>query len=201
MGPVFSYTLHFCHRKFVVPVHYDHAVAQTDRLALCPVVMEDAAAFEAVFCDRQVMQYSKGIKTSEWVQNWIAHIIAELYPAWSFGLWAIHFKATDQVIGYCGLTRFEDRCGPEEVEIAYRLARAYWGQGYATEAAICASDYGLQKLGLEKIVAIIDPDNKASILVAENIGMQFQRQVVLEGGSLIEHLFELLPSTKECIRP
>lgn len=174
-----------------MPKDYSHAVASSERLALCPLRVEDASAFEAVFCDAEVMRYSKGVKTSQWVEDWIAHINAELYPAWGFGLWAVHLKESHQVIGYCGLTRFAERCDPEQVEVAFRLARAYWGHGYASEATICACDYGRQALGLTQIIALIDPRNTASVHVATKIGMHFQHETVLEGDSHTEHLYAL----------
>ena len=60
--------------------------------------------------------------------------------------------------------------GPE-VEIAWIFGRQYWGKGYATEAARACLDYGLGELGIERIVAIIFPENAPSIRVAEKLGM------------------------------
>ena len=57
------------------------------------------------------------------------------------------------------------------IEIAWRLARAYWGRGYATEAARAALDYGFGKLGLEQIVAVTVPANLRSLRVMERLDM------------------------------
>ena len=57
------------------------------------------------------------------------------------------------------------------MEVAWRLARRYWGQGYATEAARAALDYGFGELGLEEIVALTVPANRRSCRVRERQGM------------------------------
>ena len=57
------------------------------------------------------------------------------------------------------------------VEVAWRLARAYWGRGYATEAARAALDYGFEQLGLTEIVALTVPANQRSRRVMERLGM------------------------------
>jgi RimJ/RimL family protein N-acetyltransferase len=61
--------------------------------------------------------------------------------------------------------------GPE-VEIGWRLRRAAWGQGYASEAAAAVLRHGLGGLGLAEIVADIDPANLGSLRVAEKIGLR-----------------------------
>src|SRR4051812_40748374 len=86
-----------------------------------------------------------------------------------FGLWAVVEKSTRDVIGYCGLSRFEDVGGQPETEVGYRLIRSAWGHGYATEAATAVRDYAFDTLSLTRLIAIIDPRNVASIRVAEKI--------------------------------
>ena len=68
--------------------------------------------------------------------------------------------------------------GVEEVEIAYLLDREYWGKGLATEAAEAIIKHGYAKYGFKRIVAVIHPQNVASIRVAEKIGMKYERDVL-----------------------
>ena len=58
-----------------------------------------------------------------------------------------------------------------DVELGYTLARAYWGRGYATEAAAACLEAGLAHIAAPRIVAVVDEDNEASLRVAERIGM------------------------------
>ena len=63
------------------------------------------------------------------------------------------------------------RTSPPAIEVAWRLARTYWGRGYATEAARAALDYGFEKLGLTEIVSLTVPANWRSRRVMERLGM------------------------------
>jgi [ribosomal protein S5]-alanine N-acetyltransferase len=63
------------------------------------------------------------------------------------------------------------------VEVAYTIAREYWGQGLATEAAQAILQYGFEKLHLARLVSLIEPENIASQRVAGKIGMTFERRV------------------------
>ena len=135
----------------------------------------------AVFGDADVMRYGDGPQSSEWVRAWIAKCIDERYPAWGFGSWAVVDKVRDVVVGYCGLSRFPERCAADEAEIGFRLARAQWGRGFATEAAFAVCSHAFNALGLPRLVALIDPANCASIRVAEKIGMTYERDAMLRG--------------------
>jgi RimJ/RimL family protein N-acetyltransferase len=68
--------------------------------------------------------------------------------------------------------------GVEEVKIAYLPGREYWGKGLATEVAGAIIKHGYAKYGFKRIVAVIHPQNVASIRVAEKIGMEYERDVL-----------------------
>jgi RimJ/RimL family protein N-acetyltransferase len=89
-----------------------------------------------------------------------------------FGLWAVELIGIADFIGFTGFSvpSFEAHFTPC-VEIAWRLARDYWGFGYATEAARAARDYGFAQLGLRQIVSFTVPANQRSRSVMERIGM------------------------------
>jgi ribosomal-protein-alanine N-acetyltransferase len=92
------------------------------------------------------------------------------------GLWATIFKETGRFIGRCGLLPWTID-GQLEVEVAYTLAQEYWGLGLATEAARGIRDYGFERLGLSRLICLIDPANQASRRVAEKIGMRLEKEV------------------------
>jgi len=89
-----------------------------------------------------------------------------------FGLWAIELSGLADFIGFTGLSvpPCETHFTPC-VEIAWRLARDYWGFGYATEAAGAARDYGFAHQGLNQIVSFTVQGNQRSRNVMERIGM------------------------------
>ncbi|MFT5170330.1 MAG: RimJ/RimL family protein N-acetyltransferase, partial [Candidatus Marinamargulisbacteria bacterium] len=81
------------------------------------------------------------------------------------------YSETGLFIGYVGLMRvdFEARFTPA-VEIGWRLASAFWGNGYATEAAKAALDHGFNRLQLQEVVSFTTKSNMRSQRVMEKIG-------------------------------
>jgi ribosomal-protein-alanine N-acetyltransferase len=161
-------------------------IAATKRLLLRPLHLGDADAMGRVFGDVEVMRYGDGVKTPGWVRKWIAQWTDDLYDRWGFGMWAVvenpgTVNSGGAVLGYCGLSRFPERCAPGETELGYRLARAHWGRGFATEAGRAVRDYAFGTLRLPRLIALIDPQNAPSIRVADKIGFRYDRDAMLEG--------------------
>ena len=154
-------------------------VAETERLILRCFEARDAEAKEAVFCSPEVMRYSDGVQSPEWVRAWIAEMIEAQGARSGLGTWAVVEKSAGEVIGYCGLSHCPERCGADEAELGYRLTLPHWGRGYASESAKAVRDYGLYRLRLPRIIAIIDPHNLASLRVARSIGMRFEREIMI----------------------
>ena len=92
-------------------------VVETQRLILRHFTADDSDAMHRVFGDPEVMRFGDGVRSADWVRQWIRDWIDQRYPQWGFGLWAVVDKANENVIGYCGLTRFPDRCAPGETEM------------------------------------------------------------------------------------
>ena len=89
-----------------------------------------------------------------------------------FGLWALEEKESGAFVGFAGLAYREDWAeGGRKTEVGWRLDRAFWGRGLATEAAEASVAYGLEHIGLERIISIIQPENTASRRVAEKAGL------------------------------
>jgi ribosomal-protein-alanine N-acetyltransferase len=98
-------------------------------------------------------------------RNNIQTHISYHYEKYGVGMWATVLKENDRLIGRCGLMCKHIE-GAQEVEIAYLLDREYWGKGPTTEAAEAIVKHGHAKYGLKRIVAVIHPQNVASIRVA-----------------------------------
>jgi len=93
-----------------------------------------------------------------------------------WGFWAVECPGTAPFIGFTGLSvpGFDAPFTPC-VEIGWRLARAFWGQGYASEAARAALAYGFGTLGLTEILAFTARGNARSIAVMRRIGMTYDQ--------------------------
>ena len=161
----------------------------TERLFLRHFHILDGEPMYRIFGDAEVMRFSDGIQTKEWVQDWLHTCLKYYYQTWGFGPYAVVERSSSEVIGYCGLFFFADVGGQAEVEIGYRLARSTWGHGYATEAACTVRDFAFNTLNIKRLIAMIDPSNTASIRVAEKIGMHYEKEVMFEGYTHPDHVY------------
>src|SRR6185503_18927799 len=160
-------------------------ILETDQLVLRHQVIQDLDALWALYCDPEITKYIPDAPRSfeeareelEWHMN--GH---PKYP--ELGLWATIHKETGKFIGRCGLLPWTID-GQQEVEVAYTIAREYWGQGLATEAARAILDYGFEHLNLSRLVSVIDSENVASQKVAEKIGMTFEKEARDELGPFL----------------
>ena len=109
-------------------------------------------------------------------------------------------KEAPGLIGFCGLQPLpEIEPGTAEIEIGWWLARACWGRGLATEAARAALRDGFERVGLERIVAIAQPANTASIGIMRRLGMRFERMAEPRGIPVV--LYALWGRPSACAGP
>jgi len=168
----------------------------TERLLLRHLNILDEKSLYYIFCDAEVMRFGDGVQTKEWVYSWLQTCFDWYYKSWGFGPYAVVTKNDQGVIGYCGLFYFPDLDGQAEIEVGYRLARSAWGKGYATEAATAVRDYAFETLGIKRLISMIDPSNTASIHVATKIGMQYEKDIMLEGYTHPDHIYSMSSDQK-----
>ena len=170
-------------------------IARTTHLFLRQLRVTDGEAMDRIFGDSEVMRFSDGTKTPRQVRQWVNQWIDDLYHRWGFGMWALARQCDDLTIGYCGLSCFPDRVAPSETEIGFRLARPFWGRGFATEAVVAARDYAFATLKIPKLVALIDPANVASIRVVEKAGFGHERDAMLAGYDHPDRIYSMTRPT------
>lgn len=164
----------------------------TERLILRAWRDEDVEPFAALNADPEVMRHFPSVLSREESDAGAARIRAFL-AAHGWGLWAVEVRGGAPFIGFCGLNipRFEASFTPC-VEMGWRLARAAWGHGYATEAARAAARVGFEELGLAELVAFTAVDNRRSRAVMERLGMredgEFDHPSVPEGSPVRRHV-------------
>ena len=146
---------------------------KTPRLLLRPWRHDDREPFAELNADPVVREHYPTLLSREESDTFAGRIEAE-FALRGFGLWAVEIPGTAPFAGYVGLSvpSFEAHFTPC-VEIGWRLARRFWGHGYATEGARAARDFGFERLGLPEIVSFTVPANIRSIRVMEKIGMTF----------------------------
>ena len=156
------------------------AILETDRLLLREYVEDDAESFFKLNTDPEVMRFVPDkplLNVEQARQTLIDHPIAD-YRRYGFGRGACILKSTGEQIGFAGL-KYLDELG--EVDLAYRLLPAHWGQGLATEVALASVRYGFAALGLKRIIGLVMPKNIASLRVLEKTGLRYSGTVTLWG--------------------
>lgn len=147
-------------------------------------MLTDLDDLYALYCDPDIIRYipdaprnyAETREELEWHMN--GH---PKHP--ELGLWATIHKETNKFIGRCGLLPWTVD-GNYEVEVAYTISKAFWGQGLGSEAAQAILNYGFNQLHLTRLICLIDHDNLASKKVATKIGMSFEKDWVDELGPL-----------------
>lgn len=150
-------------------------ILETERLVLRLLTMEDTDALFPMYSDPEIRQYfPEGVLTYEETKEEVDYFVHRCYQKHGFGLWATVDKATGDVIGRCGLLSWmiDDK---EEIEVAYLLAKEYWGRGLATEAARGIVQYAYEHLNISRLICLVDPENIASQNVAQKIGMTLEK--------------------------
>jgi RimJ/RimL family protein N-acetyltransferase len=167
---------------------------RTPRLLLRAWRKEDEAPFAALNADAEVTAYLLGPFSRERSDAQIAAFRAH-FAQHGFGRWAVEVRETARFIGTVGLSviPYPAHFAPG-VEIAWRLARPFWGQGFASEAARAVLAFGFEHAGLPEIVALTVPANRRSQAVMERIGMvrgdadDFDHPLVPDGHPLQRHV-------------
>ena len=153
-------------------------ILETPRLILRELSPADLSAICRVLQDKETMYAYEHAFSDEEVQAWLNNQLRR-YREDGFGLWGVELKENGELIGQCGLT-WQSITDRHVVEVGYLFERAYWHQGFATEAAIACKEYAFNVLGYSEVFSIIRDNNFASQKVALRNGMH-------ESGILVKH--------------
>lgn len=150
-------------------------VLETDRLILRRQRVQDAAELFAFMGDPQAMRYTQCYSTVREVRRLIAAYEKQRGTSGCVP-WTILTKADRRIIGRGGL--YVDPFDPAwGVELGYHFAPAFWAQGFASELARAALEWGWNCLGLKEVSAFAHPENVASRRVLEKAGFKVERYV------------------------
>ena len=166
-------------------------ILETERLYLREINQNDFGDLSEILQNPKVMYAYEHDFSDNDVQEWLDRQI-ERYKKYSFGLWAVILKNTDEMIGQAGLT-IQPYKGIEVLEIGYLLKENFWHKGYASEAASGCKKYAFKRLNRDKVYSIIKSDNNSSMKVEESIGMkkedEFDKQYY--NGEMLHFLYSV----------
>jgi len=149
-------------------------ILETERLILRMFREDDAAAYARICADAEVMRYIGEGRALSVLEAWrqMAYIVGH-WQLRGYGHWAVEEKSSGRLMGRIG---FFNPAGWPGFELGWTLGREFWGKGYATEGARRAPKYAFEEMDRDHVISLIQPDNKASIKVAERLGEKLEGQ-------------------------
>jgi RimJ/RimL family protein N-acetyltransferase len=114
----------------------------------------------------------RGVRTIDDAKNYIIQGPLAMYASLGFGLCTVELKDSVCPVGICGLIK---RDYLDAADIGFAFLPAYWGNGYAYEAATAILNFAKADLGLKRILATTRPENIASQKLLEKLGLRFER--------------------------
>lgn len=162
-------------------------VLETERLVLREIRKDDVNMLYQVLGDPEVAKYDYfyPVRKIEEVYAFIDRYKEEAEAGEEI-TWGVVVKATNELVGTCGLGNFEQ--GAKRAEIGYCIRRSEWGKGYGTEASEALVKYGFEVMGLNRIEGLITPGNDASVRVLEKLS--FKNEGLLRERDLIKGKLE-----------
>ena len=159
-------------------------ILETERLRLRPLRRSDIDDYAAMYADPEVVRYMAGAG-GPWDRGRAWRHLAFLIGHWQLGgcgEWAVELKESGAFVGVVG---FCEPAGWPGFELAGTLARRWWGNGYATEAARTALDHAFTVWQKERVISLVNPENCASIRVVERLGQTLQGRTDLFGREML----------------
>lgn len=144
---------------------------ETERLLHQPFTLKDLDRLVEIRANEAATQYIGGLSANNksQLQQRIEHY-QNTHQQYGFGVEAIIWKPTQEIIGWSGLQPVEDS---DQIQLTYGIAPAFWRKGIGYETARAWLEYGFNQLDLEQILGITDPQNVGSCKIMEKLGMQF----------------------------
>jgi RimJ/RimL family protein N-acetyltransferase len=146
----------------------------TERLTLRMLHESDYEEYYELHKDPEVTRYTVRAQLNR-MDAWrhLAMVVGHWHLR-GFGMWGVFEKETGRLAGRVG---FYQPDGWPDFELGWTFGRAFWGKGYATEAARRCVEFAFEEMGRDHLISLIDPANVASIRVAERIGETLQDEV------------------------
>lgn len=166
---------------------------ETERLLIRPFTRDDIEPAYLMNLDTDVSKYTGdgGVVSKEETERRIIEDVLGDYQKHGYGRLAVELKSEKTFIGFTGLKYLEDL---KEVDLGYRFMKKYWGNGIATEAGKASINFGFEALGLDKIIAMVLPENQASIRVLEKLQFEYEKDFIED--NLLAKIYSLSATHK-----
>ncbi len=155
-------------------------IMETERLRLREATLDDAAFALAIYNSPGFIEFvgDRGLRTLEDATAYLEKNLMGSYAKNGFGLYVVELKDTGEAVGMCGLV---DRPGLDAPDIGFTFLGEHMRMGYGFESAAAVLKFGRESLGMDRILAIVDPKNAKSIGLIEKLGLVYDREIQLPG--------------------
>lgn len=154
----------------------------SERLLFRSYTQADFDFLYGMLSDREMVRYigNGDTRDPEGTQAFLEWIYSHYEMNEEYGLKVIVRKDDNVPVGHAGIVPQKVN-GKDELEIGYWIARPYWGNGYASEAAKAFLHRGVNQLGVDRFISLIQPGNEASRKVADKNSMSVEAEISLKG--------------------
>jgi ribosomal-protein-alanine N-acetyltransferase len=149
-------------------------VLKTSRLSLRRMSVDDSEFILTLLNEPSFLRHigDKGVRTQADACRYIMTGPVASYERHGFGLLVVELKDTGEPIGMCGLLKRESL---SDADLGFAFLARFWSKGYAFESASAVLAWARRALGLGRILAVVSPDNVASISLLSKLGFRFER--------------------------
>lgn len=153
-------------------------ILETTRLLLREFTLEDAPFVLELVNTPTWLQFigDRGVRNLEDARHFLENGNLKSYAEYGFGFYAVGIKESETLIGMCGLVK---RDSLDDVDIGFAFLPDAAGKGYGYEIASATLTYAKETLKLQKVIAIVNPENKASIGLIEKLGLVYEKRILL----------------------
>jgi RimJ/RimL family protein N-acetyltransferase len=147
---------------------------ETERLVLHQATTNVLEAWaNTIFADPDVTRYMPKRDMTPYARaERSLNLYNALWQKYNIGGWVVTDKVNGQLIGCCEIEYLDET---DEYELGYAFGKAFWGKGYATETTSAVVRYAFEHRKLERIIAVVVPENNASLRVLEHFGFIKER--------------------------
>ena len=154
-------------------------IMQTKRCLIRETTPEDVEDFFRIYSDPAITRYMENLYPEmEQEKQYIREYIEKFYTFYEFGVWTVVERQSCAVIGRAG---FALREGYEEPELGFIIGVPWQHRGYAEEVCGAILQYGWERLEFQKVQAMVEPGNEASLKLCEKLGFEVKETVEVEG--------------------
>lgn len=158
---------------------------QTERLHIRYMTEADANLMLGILTDPAFIKYvgDRGVRDQQQAAEYIQERVLPSYQQHGFGMYRVGRRVDDQAVGICGLVKRDTLPG---VDVGFGFLPEFCRQGYAYEAAVAVLEYAQTVLLLPEVLAIVSPDNKASIGLLKKLAFEYQQDHCLEKDDVVQ---------------